>query len=182
VTVAQYAAYIAATPPLPQQASPPFYLNGWRCATAVPVPYFMKDVDATEAILTHLGTALFKGAAAAEGATPWWTGLAAALQKLFLSPAGCTTRLHFDAGDAHGYLLQLEGSKLVVLYPPSDTTLLARLASETETPQSGCDPLAPPGSPVAVPAAARAHVALLRPGEALIIPRCGHCSRERAEK
>ena len=59
-----------------------------------------------------------------------------------MGPAGTITRLHFDAGSAHGWLAQVVGRKLFVLYPPSDTPRLYPLASEKETQQSPIEPLA----------------------------------------
>ncbi len=40
------------------------------------------------------------------------------------------TRLHYDAGDAHGWLAQLWGAKLFVLYPPEATPLLRVIPEE----------------------------------------------------
>lgn len=77
------------------------------------------------------------------------------------------TRLHYDAGDAHGWLAQLQGTKLFMLYPPADSARLRPLASEAETVQSGHDPLCEPP-----PLGSTPHVALLGPGEAILIPRC----------
>lgn len=43
-----------------------------------------------------------------------------------MGPPGTITRLHYDAGRAHGYLGQVIGRKLFVLYPPSDEPHLYR--------------------------------------------------------
>ena len=43
-----------------------------------------------------------------------------------MGPAGTITRLHYDAGSAHGYTGQVQGRKLFVLFPPSDTPYLYR--------------------------------------------------------
>merc|ERR1712187_22802 len=40
--------------------------------------------------------------------------------KLFLSPKGAVTRLHFDNGGAHAWLTQIRGRKLFVCFAPSD--------------------------------------------------------------
>ena len=46
-----------------------------------------------------------------------------------MGPPGTVTRLHFDAARAHGYLGQVRGRKLFVVYPPSDTPFLCRSTS-----------------------------------------------------
>jgi hypothetical protein len=145
---------------------------------------------------------LLRGVGAASGGA-WYRQMAASLFKLFLGPAGVTTRLHADAGDAHGWLAQLWGAKLFVLYPPGDAPHLRLLPQEVraparaelavsvlfapektlttsravssfqlETAQSEVEPLAPPGDARAAGPQARPHVALLQPGEAIIVP-CG---------
>lgn len=43
-----------------------------------------------------------------------------------MGPPGTVTRLHYDAGAAHGYLGQVVGRKLFVLFPPTDTPFLYR--------------------------------------------------------
>ena len=43
-----------------------------------------------------------------------------------MGPPGTITRLHFDAARAYGYLGQVIGRKLFVVYPPSDTPFLYR--------------------------------------------------------
>jgi hypothetical protein len=73
---------------------------------------------------------LFKARAPAPPGGEWWRGVSGSLSKLFLGPAGTVTRLHYDAGDAHGWLAQLWGAKLFVLFPPSDTPHLGRMAQE----------------------------------------------------
>ncbi len=83
----------------------------------------------------QLDACLFRRAAAAPppdaaAAGAWWAGMSASLRKLFLGPRATVTRLHYDAGDAHGWLAQLWGAKLFVLFPPQDTPLLARIPEE----------------------------------------------------
>ncbi|WP_442514448.1 cupin-like domain-containing protein, partial [Pseudomonas promysalinigenes] len=46
--------------------------------------------------------------------------------QVFMGPPGTVTRLHCDAGAAHGYLGQVVGRKLFVLFPPTDTPFLYR--------------------------------------------------------
>ena len=43
-----------------------------------------------------------------------------------MGPPGTITRLHFDAAHAHGYLGQVQGRKLFVVFPPSDSPFLYR--------------------------------------------------------
>lgn len=59
------------------------------------------------------------------------------LVKLFLSPKGSITRLHYDNGEAHAWLTQLRGRKLFVCYPPEDGEFLS--AHDSSSP---IDPLA----------------------------------------
>jgi chloride channel 7 len=105
-------------------------------------------------------------AAGRQGAgSSWCHQVDANLTKLFLGPPGTISRLHYDAGDAHGWLAQVVGRKLFVLYPPSDGAALYPLASETETVQSPIEPLQPdmrrwPGYTTARPQACIVH-----PGE-----------------
>jgi len=42
------------------------------------------------------------------------------LTKLFISPKGALTRLHFDNGGAHAWLSQIKGRKLFVCFSPDD--------------------------------------------------------------
>ncbi|CAL8468199.1 g7738 [Coccomyxa elongata] len=88
-----------------------------------------------------------------------------------MGPPGTVTRLHCDAGAAHGYLGQVVGRKLFVLFPPTDTPFLYRIEGETETEQSAIDPLDPCSSskyPLYNLASPVAFV--LHPMEAVIIP------------
>jgi len=65
------------------------------------------------------------------------------LTKLFLSPRGAVTRLHYDNGGAHGWLSQVRGRKLFVLFPPEDTALLHPFEGDEGRPSgSWLDPLA----------------------------------------
>ena len=49
-----------------------------------------------------------------------------------MGPVGISTRLHYDAGDAHGWLAQVVGRKLFILYPPSDGRHLYSIPGEVE--------------------------------------------------
>ena len=166
--------------------APPFYLNGWRAFNAhpelkrdCPAPYFMEDVDLTADIMQQIDEQVFRrarpagGQAPSDGAvsTPWYANAVAAMSKLFLGPAGTVTRLHYDAVDAHGWLAQVVGTKLFVLFPPSDTHALAPIPGETETVQSEVDPLACACGATDWPPGATPHVCVLSPGEAIVIPR-----------
>ncbi|CAE7657104.1 FPR1 [Symbiodinium pilosum] len=42
------------------------------------------------------------------------------LTKIFISPKGAITRLHYDNGGAHAWLSQIQGRKMFVCFPPSD--------------------------------------------------------------
>jgi hypothetical protein len=164
---------------------PPFYLNGWRAFNAhpelkrdCPVPYFMDDVDLTTDIMRQIDEQIFRRArpegvqAPSDGAAvPWYANAVAAMSKFFLGPAGTVTRLHYDAVDAHGWLAQVVGTKLFVLFPPADTPVLAPIPGETETVQSGVDPLACACGAAAWPPGATPHVCVLARGEAILIPR-----------
>ena len=67
----------------------------------------------------------------------WYHRMSATLFKLFLGPAGTVTRLHADAGDAHGWLAQVWGAKLFVLYPPTDAPHLRVLRNEVRCTATG---------------------------------------------
>jgi len=123
-------------------------------------------VDQTSAILAQLDAQLFPASSAASSGGAWWHGVGAALWKLFLGPAGTVTRLHVDAGDAHGWLAQAEGWKLFILFPPAAGARLAPLAGEAL--QSGVEALEAAAGEELGP---DAHVALLGPGEAILVPR-----------
>ncbi len=89
---------------------------------------------------------------------------------MFIGPAGSTTRLHFDAGSAHGWLGQIEGRKLFILFPVSDTPYLYPIPGESETEQSSVDPLAPDLHAHPLYANATPHAFVLLPGQAVVIP------------
>ncbi|KAG7667968.1 hypothetical protein Ndes2526B_g01617 [Nannochloris sp. 'desiccata'] len=163
--------------------STPFYLNGWRAFADIPLlsqdcpalPEFSTSIDDTLALLAALDAQLFKSLQAPASSTEdsiagWCHQVNDNLRKLFICPPGCSTRLHYDAGSAHGWLAQIKGRKLFILYPPSDTQNLYPLDTEIETVQSPIDPLRPdtdrwPNIKNAHPVAC-----ILQPGEAVVIP------------
>lgn len=67
--------------------------------------------------------------------------------------------------------MQVTGRKLFILYPPSATPVLHRLDTESETVQSPVDPLKPDVVSWPKYVHARPRVVMLRPGEALLVPR-----------
>lgn len=161
VTFGDYIRYIESYYPLTvdefhkQKSTPstPFYLNGWRAFVEFPQLFedidlliFKKEqhIDNTMDILTAMDAKLFAShnKQPPHGATSsWYHRVDANLTKLFIGPAGTVTRLHYDAGEAHGWLAQIKGRKLFVLFPQQETEFLQPLSSEKETVQSAFDPL-----------------------------------------
>ena len=158
----------------------PFYVNGWRAFAEgpkslgedCPTPQFVKTIDHTVLLLKAINTQLFGSSTAAGTAgDAWCRNVDINLTKLFMGPPGTITRLHYDAGDAHGWLAQIKGRKLFILVPPEAIDVLHPLPTEKETVQSGLDPLHPdvekwPGYPEA-----GAVACILEPGEAVLIPK-----------
>ena len=106
----------------------PFYLNGWslfsRCPellTEFEAPACVAAADDTEALLAEIG-GLVGGKARDE--TNAWASISANMQKIFIGCRGCVTRLHYDSGDAHGWLAQASGAKLFILFAPEDSQFL----------------------------------------------------------
>ena len=101
--------------------------------------------------------------------------LDASLCKLFVGPAGTITRLHQDAGDAHGWLGQVIGRKLFLLCPPGDAPFMRSIPGEKETAQSFVDPFDFSSEARRTNAAfwerASPVVLVLRPGEVVLVPR-----------
>jgi len=94
------------------------------------------------------------------------------LTKVFISPAGAVTRLHYDNGGAHAWLSQIRGRKLFVCYMPEDTPHLhAFLGDEGKPSASFIDPLAEdvnerwPDHKKATP-----YVAVVEEGETIVAP------------
>ncbi|KAK9915224.1 hypothetical protein WJX75_006445 [Coccomyxa subellipsoidea] len=160
--------------------SAPYYLNGWRAfsehpelADDCPGPDFLRGVDQSAEIMCAVEATLLGKALQKPEASPHltWSGITSNLKKVFMGPPGTVTRLHYDAGAAHGYLGQVIGRKLFVLYPPTDTPFLYRIEGETETVQSAIDPLDPCTSnkyPLYTLTSPVAFV--LHPMEAVVIP------------
>ena len=153
----------------------PFYLNGWTVFADNPelynhfaIPDCFASIDDTTALLQSVNETLFK--ARSQESMQWSEAIDRKLAKLFIGPPGTITRLHYDAGDAHGWLGQLKGRKLFILFPPSSSQGLKPLPSEKETVQSGLDPLT-------LDLSALEHCGLepmaivLEPGDAILIPR-----------
>lgn len=163
-----------------EKCSTPFYLNGWLAFSEIPalaqdcpdMPSFAAPVDDTLALLAAVDAQLFKAApSTSESTSAWCNQVNANLRKVFISPPGCLTRLHYDAGDAHGWLAQVTGRKLFIMIPPSETKYLHPLASEIETKQSPIDPLKPDVGRWPEWRQCRPLVCILRPGEAVMIPK-----------
>jgi len=111
------------------------------------------------------------------------------LNKVFIGPAGATTRLHQDNHGAHARLTMLKGSKLYIAFHPQDAPNLyppsASYIAENQTPRtasstshySPIDPLNPnldkyPNYKHATP-----YLALLTEGESLLLPKnWWHCA------
>ena len=184
------------------RADAPFYCNGWRAfeshheedggvdgetndarvdtaAEAFPPPYFTALVDATHFIASEARRALLEkllpGRDHAQAARTAADALDASLRKLFVGPAGTITRLHQDAGDAHGWLGQVTGRKLFLLCPPGDAPFMRSIPGEKETAQSFVDPLDFSSEARRTNAAFWKHaspvVFVLKPGEVVLIPR-----------
>ena len=60
----------------------------------------------------------------------WGPSISTSLSKLFMGPMGTATRLHYDAGDAHAWLGQIQGRKLFVCFSPHDSKHLYTLETE----------------------------------------------------
>jgi hypothetical protein len=169
----------------------PFYLNGWRAFADLPsliddcpaLPEFATSIDDTLALLTALDARLFKSTSQPSQPQPqpqpeessatvpaWCHQVDDNLSKLFISPPGALTRLHYDAGSAHGWLAQISGRKLFILYPPRHTKYLYPLESEIETVQSPIDPLLPDTARWPDVQNASPIACILQPGEAVAIP------------
>lgn len=160
-------------------AETPFYLNGWRAFLEVeglpkdcPLPSFASGIDDTVALLQAIDARLFGAtpATSTNGGSAWCKQVDSNLSKVFMGPPGTVTRLHYDAGDAHGWLAQITGRKLFILYPPSDSLNLAPLATEKETVQSPVDPLHPDVEQWPEYKQASPRACFVHPGEAILVP------------
>jgi len=140
-SVSEYIDYVKevdATDPLCEEqnaaACPRLYLNGWSVFKQLPWmrkyldnPTFLDDcsgdiIDDHEALRESFIASLSKdyipppeAKRQAEIDDEYWE-----FTKLFISPKGAITRLHFDNGGAHAWLSQVRGRKLFVCYAPND--------------------------------------------------------------
>lgn len=147
---------------------------------AFPKPYFTSRIDATaliacEARRVVLGK-LLPGRNHVPAATAAAEALDLSLQKLFIGPCGTVTRMHQDAGEAHGWLGQVLGRKLFILCPPSDAPFLCEINGEVETAQSSVDPLDMSEEAVSFRNAlfwekASPVITILKPSEVVLVPK-----------
>lgn len=154
----------------------PFYLNGWHAFTSH--PELLSDIcypgsqslleDHTPAVLEEIDKVLSRrGRGTADKL--WAHNTDVLLNKVFVGPRGTITRLHFDAHHAHGWLAQVKGEKLFVLFPPSDSPKLNPLSGE-QTTQSPIDPLRPDFTRYPECKSASLHYAIVKEGETIVIP------------
>mmetsp|Transcript_105149 Transcript_105149/g.307315 ORF Transcript_105149/g.307315 Transcript_105149/m.307315 type:complete len:576 (+) Transcript_105149:36-1763(+) len=113
---------------------PRLYLNGWPAFLHMPWlrehivnPTFVDDVSGELICESEELRESFLGALTQNYKPPseearqkgiddeYWE-----MTKLFISPAGSLTRLHFDNGGAHAWLSQVRGRKLHVCFAPED--------------------------------------------------------------
>lgn len=157
----------------------PFYLNGWKAFVdfpelleECPYPYFTSRCDQTLELMKELDRALFgKVPLQAAKSTEWYKKASLSMSKVFAGPRGTITRLHFDSGDAHGWLAQVHGRKLFVLYSPEDSKYLYEIPGEEETTQSFIDPLNPDFQRFPLYQHARPLAVVLEEGQAILIPK-----------
>lgn len=95
------------------------------------------------------------------------------LTKIFMSPKGAITRLHYDNGGAHAWLSQVQGRKMFVCFAPSDGEHLHPFeGDEGLLNGSWLDPLDPevfkkwPDAKKATP-----YVAVVEAGETIVAPK-----------
>jgi len=161
----------------------PFYNNGWRIFSTNPEkvnsyfenmhPRFTRAADETESILRETFKFLVKSSSAPHmysQVDEMTANVSRSLNKAFIGPTGCITRLHFDAQNAHGFLAQTKGRKLFVLFHPSAdvdaTNCCSSEDEQTEMNQSLIDPLR------YVPEKARKHLyaCVVEENQAIFIP------------
>mmetsp|Transcript_4922 Transcript_4922/g.11556 ORF Transcript_4922/g.11556 Transcript_4922/m.11556 type:complete len:564 (-) Transcript_4922:68-1759(-) len=140
-SVAEYIDYIKAVdevdPDMEEcnaKACPRLYMNGWSAFAQIPWmreyvinPTFIDDISGdlvveTEGLREGFLAALTRGYQAPPDEVrrkgiddEYWD-----MTKLFISPKGALTRLHFDNGGAHAWLSQVRGRKLHVCFAPED--------------------------------------------------------------
>jgi len=166
-------------------ACPRLYLNGWPCFSQLP---HLQDYITNPTFFGDSTRDLFREheelresflASLAKSPTPqtqrdkalaeeYWE-----MTKLFISPKGSITRLHFDNGGAHAWLSQVRGRKLFVCYHPDDGQFLHPFpGDEGLLSGSWVDPLDPeaeqkwPDYSKATP-----YVSILEEGETLVAPK-----------
>eukprot|EP00929_Paragymnodinium_shiwhaense_P098183 TRINITY_DN59701_c0_g1_i1.p1 TRINITY_DN59701_c0_g1~~TRINITY_DN59701_c0_g1_i1.p1 ORF type:complete len:642 (+),score=53.81 TRINITY_DN59701_c0_g1_i1:47-1972(+) len=192
-SLASYIAYIALLeredPSCTEERAgdyPRLYLNGWPAFSELPwlrqyAPSMPGIQDVTGELIavceelreTFLVAITKQGSEASEDARcaaieqEYWD-----MQKLFLSPKGAVTRLHYDNGGAHGWLAQVRGRKLFVCFEPKESKHLHAFAGdEGEESGSFVDPLAEDAAK-AWPdfAKAECYATVVHEGEAIVIP------------
>jgi hypothetical protein len=186
VTLREYVSYVTGLPESiadvnSQNPATPFYLNGWRAflecpklGKDCPPPSFASPIDDTLDLLRALDRQLFGSNSSSSlqmQENDWCLRTDSNLNKVFIGPPGTITRLHYDAGDAHGWLAQVQGRKLFVLYPPSDSPNLYPMDTEVETVQSPIDPLHPDTGRWPKYRHCKPQTCIVRPGEAIVIPK-----------
>ena len=161
----------------------PFYNNGWRIFSTHPEkvnpyfanmhPAFTRAADETETILRETFKFVVKSSSAPHMQShvdAMTANVSRSLNKAFIGPAGCITRLHYDAQNAHGFLAQTKGRKLFVLFHPAAdvgaTNCCSSADEQTEMNQSLIDPLRH------IPEKARKHLyaCVVEENEAIFIP------------
>lgn len=125
----------------------------------------MRKIDNTGEILEILESKLFGAGSKREALS---NTLERKLTKLFIGPPGCITRLHYDAGDAHGWLGQISGRKLFILFPPKSSRALNPLETEKETIQSALDPFRTSEADLKK---LNGMAVILEPGDLIVIPK-----------
>jgi len=141
-TVAEYIDYIKSldlTDPNCEEKHasqcPRLYLNGWPAFSSLPWlqeyienPTFFDDfsgelIAESESLKETFVSGLTGGFAQPKKEerqkgvdNEYWE-----MTKLFMSPKGAVTRLHFDNGGAHAWLSQVRGRKMFICFEPTDT-------------------------------------------------------------
>ncbi|CAL6359701.1 unnamed protein product [Bathycoccus prasinos] len=109
----------------------PFYNIGWRIFSTHPEKVNPEIVIRATHMQSHVDAMT--------------ANVSRSLNKAFIGPAGCITRLHYDAQNAHGFLAQTKGRKLFVLFHPAAdvgaTNCCSSADEQTEMNQSLIDPL-----------------------------------------
>lgn len=142
---------------------PRYYLNGWEADEA----HEIDDVDDKSArFLIDYEQAVTQRLFGADPklldiATNTANAESRRLTKVFVGPAGATTRLHRDNHGAHARLTVLEGTKLYVAFPPEDGPLL----NADDKGQCYLDIFS------SIPEGATCYAALVEEGETIFVPK-----------